>query len=132
MGEPVKVSKGLEERLLVDGGGLCSKGLWLPEKRGAVSALGEKIRQQMQLAVLEHSDGFESIMKILTRGNLKEDPFPQEVVKSAKVGIENLVKEDLKNWIPRGQPLSQNIDVESVVCVNATLRRPGLGGNARL
>ena len=49
-GDPILVTKGISDRLLVDGGGLCSPGMWAPDKRRPTSKTAGHIRGQLTLA----------------------------------------------------------------------------------
>ena len=112
VGEPISVRKGVQSRLFVDGGGLCSKGLWPPERRSKTTKLGQQIFQQVLLAMRENDSDPEVVLRRIARGGLEADPFPQEVLDDAKAGIVGLVRDHLAAWVPSGVPLSLNIDVK--------------------
>lgn len=53
VGDPARVEKGGARRLLVDGGGLCSPGLWPPSRRAPPTPRGEAVRRQLEGALAE-------------------------------------------------------------------------------
>ena len=56
-GDPLWIGRGSARRLLADGGGLCSPGMWPPEKRHKPRGLALKLRGalQFELAALDKS-----------------------------------------------------------------------------
>ena len=46
--QPLRVGSGAKRRVLVDGGGLCSPGMWRPSERDPISVPGDQIRRAIE------------------------------------------------------------------------------------
>ena len=67
-GEPMRITKGSTRRLLIDGGGLCSLGMWPPWQRGPAPKLGRGIREQLRLALVENGLSMDFILRSISAG----------------------------------------------------------------
>ena len=109
-GMPIMVRASGRERLLVDGGGLCSPGLWPPWRRPPSKPLGVKIRQQLKLALFEEGIDVSMMMKAISAGT-DVDPFGDKVTLAARKGLEGLASQELRAWSAAGAPILQNVQV---------------------
>ena len=110
LGDPIMVRNNGKERLLVDGGGLCSPGFWRPWRRPPSSPLAVKVREQLMLAMFEEGPDASKVIKAISTGD-GEDPFGEKVTLAARCGLEGLVAQGLKDWEAMGPVLQPNIQV---------------------
>ena len=111
LGPPITIKKGEAERLLVDGGGLCSPGQWAPWPRRPAGNFASKVRAQLDLALREDLTDSRKLIERFSAGGVDQDPFSSDTVAAANAGIEALLAGELRAWRPSGTPLPQNIDV---------------------
>ena len=87
-GPPIMVGHGLNRRLLADGAGLCSPGLWPPHERHAAQGVAERIKKALdrELDVWDRSlrSGLNGLFNEFAQGKAEEDPFPPEATKRLK------------------------------------------------
>ena len=118
-GPALTVGHGDKERLLVDGGGSCSPGLWPPGRRAPAGKLQVAAQGQIRLAWTEHSVAPTAILRRILEGGMVGSPFPQEAVRAARDGLSSLVKGKLDSWVPLGPPQSMLIEARpagSLLC----------------
>ena len=79
-GEPLRVGHGDQRRLLMDGAGLCSPGLWPPEQRfpatGVAKLMHDAFRFELDVLGKALDGGLPKLLADLASGRLSEDPFP--------------------------------------------------------
>ena len=87
-GPPIMVGHGLNRRLLADGGGLCSPGLWPPHERHAAQGVAEGIQKALvrELDAWDRSlrSGLNGLFNEFAQGKAEEDPFPPEATRRLK------------------------------------------------
>ena len=77
---PIMVGHGPNQRLFSDGAGLCSPGLWPPERRlpatGIESLLHDAFGYELKRLDKTYAGGLDRLMADLAAGRLENDPFP--------------------------------------------------------
>ena len=81
-GDPIYVRHGEDRRLLVDGAGLCSPGLWEPQDRFPPTGVGGKIHEALQFELDQLDASFKvglvALLSDQASGRAQSDPFPGE------------------------------------------------------
>ena len=106
-GEPIMIGHGDTRRLLADGAGLCSPGLWPPAKRFKPTGVAKQIHD----ALIYELDRFESalpaglgsVLGDLASGRLKVDPFPPHATQRLRDYV-RAITEHHKMALPAGRP----------------------------
>ena len=79
VGEPVRVGHGDRRRLLMDGAGLCSPGLWPPEQRFAAHGTAKLPHAAFKFELDGFGEAFggglEKLMADLAAGRITENTF---------------------------------------------------------
>lgn len=100
-GGPLWIGSGHRRRLFIDGGGLCSPGLWPPERRHPGHPIGAWLRGRL-LGLLQewettHSGVIRSVLVRLAVGFAQESPFPATSIER--------VREELRVRFPQSSSL---------------------------
>ena len=104
------VRKGTRQRMIVDGGGLCSPGLWAPWKRDPVGAGGREVGRVLENALASAGLSAKTVATSMARGGLETDPFEAVWATSALDDLIELVRVDYDSLEPLGPPVRQNIN----------------------
>ena len=111
VGPPLFVYKGATRRVLSEGGGLCSPGLWPPDRRFEPEGGLLRIRSCIVAELNElatRRGGLSRVLSELVSGSLSEPPFPSE----ATDRIRKAMREDTPEVrVPEGAQ-EQTIDIE--------------------
>ena len=97
--------------------------MWSPWRRHPVSPLGLKIRRCLEKALGNQGHAKETIRQ-MSRGILKGDPFPPEVVEQAREDINGLFAAQLAAWKPKAPPLVHSISVKLLGIIMKALGDP--------
>ena len=96
-GHPMTVGSGERERQLVDGGGLCSPGIWPPQRRryptGVAAGLGDLIKTM--LSEWETGSGagtLQAALSELVKGRCRASPFPSERIAKIRAQVDALLE----------------------------------------
>ena len=99
-GPKISVGKLSKRRDFIDGGGLCSPGLWLPENRRLPVGTPCKLREWMLESLKQRSATTKKPLKVLLAelvgGKIADDPFPEEMISE--------IRDKLKNELARLYP----------------------------
>ena len=109
-GPPLLVGSGGRRRLLSDGGGLCSPGLWPPSTRAPVTALGETFCEALAGAVKESGVSAAQLLQVAAKEGILHSPFPEETVDRARQGIMRVLHEAGVVWPSCTQSQAQIMD----------------------
>ena len=94
IGEPLTVGHGDTRRLLAYGAGLCSPGLWPPERRHPPAGLAAKLHEALDYELTKlgqtHSAGLDGILADIAVGRSKEDSFQSEATERLRAYIKDL------------------------------------------
>ncbi len=98
-GDPIFVYKGRRRRPLQDGGGLCSLGRWLPERRPTcrhlrVQSLRAAIQRELRDWGSRGGANFVNVLKGLCDGSSEGSPFPAERTERLERYVQELYGED--------------------------------------
>ncbi len=121
-GAPLMVGAGLGRRVISDGAGLCSPGVWPPHDRPfprhwRLQAVRSAILRA--LATLNGgSNWVERTFDMLSRGEIKEDPFPSHQTASLVHYIIGLYDDEPEmSARPRGGDIAQQVRVRLLQCL---------------
>ena len=96
-GPPLMVGHGNTRRLLAEGGGLCSPGLWPPERRFPLQGFAARVHASLEfeLSAFGRSapKGLEGVLGDLIAGRTHEDPFPQEATQRLYSFLKDITRE---------------------------------------
>ncbi len=85
------VGKGSKARLLVDGGGLCSPGLWAPWNRPKVmDPVIVSVRAALRRAITDLpklTEIHNAALLSAAKGELKDSPFPEEMMAALRAPV---------------------------------------------
>ena len=102
------VGHGDTRRLLADGAGLCSPGLWPPERRHPPTGLAAKLHDALAFEVKKlgqsHSGGLDGILADLAAGRVHTDPFPPEATERLRAYAKDLTR-GVTLPLPEGRPI---------------------------
>ena len=80
-GEPLFIGHGDRKRLWADGAGLCSPGLWPPERRtpqvGVARRLNEGVQCELKRWSESREGGLPKALADLAAGRIVDNPFPE-------------------------------------------------------
>ena len=109
------VGTGPKRRLFVDGAGLCSPGLWPPERRlvkqGAPRALRDMIEEELTALGNTRSGGLKRLLADLASGRISSDPFPSSSTDRIRGRLSETLSKELERWIPIGEVQDQPFKV---------------------
>ena len=123
-GEPLMVGHGVKRRILVDGGGLCSPGLWRPRDRDPPPAVAGKLFKTLELAYSEQCLNEQDLLGRLLQGAVTEPPFSQDAIDSARVGLKAILQSELESWMPIAPPRGQLIEMRLIGCMLRAIGDP--------
>ena len=82
LGAPIMVGRGDTRRLLADGAGLCSPGLWPPHRRhpptGIAHELFRTLSEELDLLASSTAGGLDKFLADIASGRVASDPFPAD------------------------------------------------------
>lgn len=111
----IAVGSGDKRRILVDGGGLCSRGLWRPADRPQVSGICGRIGGAILESVTQFLEarGTEAhrVVADLAAGRTVESPFPAEMIVELRGKVRSWLAEADGRWNPIACPREQPVDV---------------------
>ena len=113
-GSPLQVRHGQGFRILFDGGGLCSPGLWAPEFRKPVppgSRLRAAIWKELQAWDQEEPGVLTRTVACLSTGNASACPFPQARTQKLKATLQGICSREIHAWGPPPSPLDHAMDL---------------------
>ena len=97
IGAPLSVGRASKKRPFIDGGGLCSPGLWPPAQRRLPVGIPCRCRELLQGALkrLEDEDPGHNkrLLSALALGQVTEDPFPVSMLEGLRKDMSKLLKE---------------------------------------
>ena len=109
------VGHGNTRRLLAEGGGLCSPGLWPPERRFPLQGFAARVHAalEFELSAFGRSSpkGLEGVLADLIVGRTHEDPFPQEATQRLHSFLTDITREIEVPLPPGGELQAQPADV---------------------
>ena len=91
VGPPIFVGRGARRRLLADGGGLCSPGLWHTDSRlepeGAMAELRQQLVQILHAYCDRDPGGARGFTERLLTGKVTSNPFDDQVIATGRRAI---------------------------------------------
>ena len=93
-GPPIMVGRGDTQRLLADGAGLCSPGLWRPQRRhpptGIALELFRALSEELDLLASSTQGGLNRMLADIASGRVASDPFPADATERLRSWFECL------------------------------------------
>ncbi len=134
MGPPIAAGWGPYARNMRDGAGLCSPGIWTPERRrrpssSTLTALSAAIKRA--IARLPETAGIdaEELFDKLSDGRCTENPFPQTVVEDLRRYADRLLEQENMGGaaLPRPGDRAQPVRVRLLEALLRVAQDPDLG-----
>jgi hypothetical protein len=99
VGPPIAAGWGPYARNMRDGAGLCSPGIWTPERRrrpssSTLTALSAAIKRAIVRLPESAGIGAEELFDKLSDGRCTENPFPQTVVEDLRRYADRLLEQE--------------------------------------
>ena len=103
VGSPLYVGSGPRRRLLADGGGLCSRGLWRPESRHPQTEFGSRFCDVLLEAIENSGFSTQQLLDRAVEDDISSSPFPDAVVGAARAGVKRVLDDVDWDWPMVGQ-----------------------------
>ena len=110
-GEPIRVWSRGSTRLLYDGGGLCSPGLWPPTQRYSWDKSDIFTKALLTEFEVIGGDAVLDILRRLIGGRTEADPFPREGTVRLRRLLESIADPTMLREASRGEPQLRLISV---------------------
>ena len=109
------VGRGDTRRLLADGAGLCSPGLWPPQRRhppsGIALGLFRALSEELDLLASSTQGGLNKMLADIASGRVSSDPFPADATGRLRCWFESLTRDHRLRLEPHEVLQNQPVDV---------------------